>query len=342
MVDSNLNKEHLVTVVSEDHETPCWGCGLRILHPPNAPVFKCGWCGAITDKYESKCDHKNYWWRHMRDRCFVCVLIGFILFVICGGVWAVYPVIFSISFFCGIFHLTITGILSITTVLLFTLTALRSAGTPPLIEWGSYPAVGKKQLENYTFCHYCSKPKSPRTHHCRTCGVCVLDMDHHCPFIGNCVGAANHQHFIAFLISVLVSTMYVTIMSAYAGLHIWPPLTYRYLDHFRGGDRSLAWRALQDVAIALASSAVLLSTRGLVLVYLFVSSISLEIGISVLLWQQLCYIYEGQTYLSSLSMRGGVAAGEKDCKNLFRFFGCPYPVLRFLPNSWNSPKRHEK
>lgn len=185
MVDSNLNKEHLVTVVSEDHETPCWGCGLRILHPPNAPVFKCGWCGAITDKYESKCDHKNYWWRHMRDRCFVCVLIGFILFVICGGVWAVYPVIFSISFFCGIFHLTITGILSITTVLLFTLTALRSAGTPPLIEWGSYPAVGKKQLENYTFCHYCSKPKSPRTHHCRTCGVCVLDMDHHCPFVSS-------------------------------------------------------------------------------------------------------------------------------------------------------------
>ncbi|XP_073266722.1 protein S-acyltransferase 11 isoform X2 [Populus alba] len=311
MVDSNLNKEHLVTVVSEDHETPCWGCGLRLLHPPNAPVFKCVWCGAITDKYESKCDHKNYWWRHMRDRCFVCVLIGFILFVICGGVWAVYPVIFSISFFCGIFHLTIT-------------------------------AVGKKQLENYTFCHYCSKPKSPRTHHCRTCGICVLDMDHHCPFIGNCVGAANHQHFIAFLISVLVSTMYVTIMSAYAGLHIWPPLTYRYLDHFRGGDRSLAWRALQDVAIALVSSAVLLSTRGLVLVYLFVSSISLEIGISVLLWQQLCYIYEGQTYLSSLSMRGGDAAGEKDCKNLFRFFSCPYPVLRFLPNFWNSPKRHEK
>ncbi|KAG6768279.1 hypothetical protein POTOM_027180 [Populus tomentosa] len=316
MVDSNLNKEHLVTVVSEDHETPCWGCGLRLLHPPNAPVFKCVWCGAITDKYDSKCDHKNYWWRHMRDRCFVCVLIGFILFVIC--------------------------ILSITTVLLFTLTALRSAGTPPLIEWGSYPAVGKKQLENYTFCHYCSKPKSPRTHHCRTCGICVLDMDHHCPFIGNCVGAANHQHFIAFLISVLVSTMYVTIMSAYAGLHIWPPLTYRYLDHFRGGDRSLAWRALQDVAIALVSSAVLLSTRGLVLVYLFVSSISLEIGISVLLWQQLCYIYEGQTYLSSLSMRGGDAAGEKDCKNLFRFFSCPYPVLRFLPNFWNSPKRHEK
>ncbi|KAL8536936.1 hypothetical protein ACS0TY_012212 [Phlomoides rotata] len=47
----------------------------------------------------------------------------------------------------------------------------------------------------------CSKPKSPRSHHCRSCGMCILDMDHHCPFIGNCVGAANHRCFILFLIS---------------------------------------------------------------------------------------------------------------------------------------------
>lgn len=108
--------------------------------------------------------------------------------------------------------------------------------------------------------------------------------------IGNCVGATNHRHFIAFLVSILVSTMYVTIMSAYAGLHIWPPLPHRYLDHLRAGNRSLAWRALQDVAVALASSAVLLSTRGLVLVYLFVSSTSLEIGISVLLFYGSSYV----------------------------------------------------
>ncbi|KAJ6740591.1 S-ACYLTRANSFERASE [Salix purpurea] len=249
MVDSNLNKEHLVTVVSEDHETLCWGCGLRLLHPRNAPVFKCGWCGAITDKYESKCDHKDYWWRRMRDRCFVCVLVGFILFVICGGVWAVYPVIFSISFVFGIFHLTITGFGLLYNVLL---------------------SACKEQYQLYWKLCWCNK--SPTLH-------CI-------PCINSC------QH--------------------------------------------------NDVAIALASSAVLLSTRGLVLVYLFVSSTSLEIGISVLLWQQLCYIYEGQTYLDSLSMRGGDEVGDKDCKNLFRFFGCPYPVLRFLPNFWNSPKSHRK
>lgn len=100
-----------------------------------------------------------------------------------GGVWAVYPVVFSISYFCGIFHSSITVILSMITLSMFSLAAFNSPGTPPIIEWGSYPVVGKGYLENYTFCHYCSKPKSPRAHHCSSCGMCILDMDHHCPFV---------------------------------------------------------------------------------------------------------------------------------------------------------------
>lgn len=103
-----------------------------------------------------------------------------------GGVWAVYPVVFSISYFYGIFHSIITIFLAISTLSTFSLAAFRCAGTPPSILWGSYPAVGKGGLENYTFCHSCSKPKSPRTHHCRSCGMCVLDMDHHCPFVSIC------------------------------------------------------------------------------------------------------------------------------------------------------------
>lgn len=100
-----------------------------------------------------------------------------------GGVWAIYPVLFSISFFSGVFHSMITAILSLSTLSTFSFAAFRSPGAPPRIEWGSYPAVGKGGLENYTFCQYCSKPKSPRAHHCRSCGMCVLDMDHHCPFV---------------------------------------------------------------------------------------------------------------------------------------------------------------
>uniref|UniRef100_A0A2P2KUM0 S-acyltransferase n=1 Tax=Rhizophora mucronata TaxID=61149 RepID=A0A2P2KUM0_RHIMU len=318
-----------VTEVAEEHETTCWGCGLRLLLPSYSPVFKCGWCGAVTKPNDKKCD-KYLWWRCLRDRCLVSILLGFILFVICGGVWAVYPIVFSIGYFCGIFHSILTAILSITTVSMFSLSAFRCAGKPPLIEWGSYPVVGKGHLENYTFCHYCSKPKSPRAHHCRSCGMCVLDMDHHCPFIGNCVGAANHRHFIAFLISAVISTVYVSIMSAYSALHIWPPLPRHSLYRLRGINSDLDWRTLKEIIYSVVNSAMFLSTRGLILVYLFLSSVSVEIGLSVLLWQQLYYIYEGKTYLGHLSSQGSDEGGGKDCKNIFRFLGCPYSVSRYL------------
>lgn len=160
--------------------------------------------------------------------------------------------------------------------------------------------------------------------------------------IGNCVGAANHQHFIVFLISAVISTIYVSIMSAYAAWCIWPPLTNISLGHLSGVGSYLAWRMLKEIIFTLLSSAAFLSVRGLVLVYLIVSSVALEIGLIVLLWQQLCYIYEGKTYLSHLSSQEGDEVGEKDCKNLFRFFGCPYTMSRYLPNIRNSRKKHEK
>ncbi|KAF3432479.1 hypothetical protein FNV43_RR27219 [Rhamnella rubrinervis] len=258
-----------------------------------------------------------------------------------GGVWAVYPVVFSISYSCGIFHSIITFILSVTTIYTFSSAAFRCAGTPPSVLWGSYPTVGKGDLENYTFCHCCSKPKSPRTHHCSSCEKCILDMDHHCPFIGNCVGAANHRHFIAFLISAVSSMIYVSFMSTYTGLHIWPPLSYKSLGHLNQyNSREMVFRAIREVILALLSSALLLSTRGLVLVYLFVSSVSVGIGLSVLLLQQLCYIYEGKTYLSHLSSRGNDEVVTKDCQNLLRFFGCPYSLSRYLPTF--RKKRHKK
>ncbi|PPS13064.1 hypothetical protein GOBAR_AA07554 [Gossypium barbadense] len=213
----------------------------------------------------------------------------------CGGVWAVHWFVFSVSYTFGIFHYILTAILAATTVSTFSLSAFRCAGTPPTLLWGSYPVVGKGDLENYTFCHYCVKPKSPRAHHCRSCGTCVLDMDHHCPFIGNCVGAANHRHFIAFLFSAVFSTIYISFISAYAGLHIWPPVKYRSLGHLNGSGRDLAIQAFKEVMLAL-------------------------IGLSVLLWQQLCYIYEGKTYLSHLSSQGsgGDHIEEKGCQNIFR------------------------
>lgn len=160
--------------------------------------------------------------------------------------------------------------------------------------------------------------------------------------IGNCVGATNHRHFIIFLISTLVSTMYVAIICSYAGWHIWPPPRFTSLARPYAFGNSSALRVVRELSLALLSSATLLSTRGVILVYLIVSSVSVQMGLTVLLWQQLCYIYEGETYLSHLSSGAGGRSGERDCQNLVRFFGCPYHFSRYLPINRGSWKRHRK
>ncbi|KAL7159980.1 hypothetical protein ABFS83_01G063900 [Erythranthe nasuta] len=329
--------------VSGDLETNCWGCGLRVLVSRTASVFKCGWCGAITKQNVARIDSNSTRFRRLRDQCFVSIVLLFMLFFTCAGMWAVNPIIFSVSYFVGFLHITLAAILSISTLSSFCLAAFRSAGTPPMILWGSYPAVGKGGLENHTYCHFCSKPKPPRAHHCRSCGMCILDMDHHCPFIGNCVGAGNHRPFILFLISTVISTLYVALMTSFAALHIWPPLEDRHVGIIGGVvSTEFVYRVLKDNVLSFLRSAVFLSARGLVLVYLFISSVSLGIGLSVLLWQQLSYIYVGKTYLSQLSAVDSEETTERDCQNLVRFFDCPYNAAVYLPSYWKSGKSHRK
>ncbi|XP_038687214.1 protein S-acyltransferase 11-like isoform X1 [Tripterygium wilfordii] len=208
-------QEHIISTLTEGHETTCWACELRLLLTSNSPAFKCGWCGAITNEKVHKHESTLFWWRRLRDRSFVCVLLGFMLFVIGGGVWAVYPVVFSISYYCGILHSIITMILSISTISTFSLAAFKCAGKPPSILWGSYLVVGKGHLENYTFCHYCSKPKSPRTHHCRSCGMCILDVDHHCPFPMEIIIQACYVEIINYSDFCSISGVTLHILSSF-------------------------------------------------------------------------------------------------------------------------------
>ncbi|KAG0455133.1 hypothetical protein HPP92_024425 [Vanilla planifolia] len=328
-------QENHVTAISEEHEQTCWGCGLRLLLVSYSPVFKCGWCGAITNpqnrirKPDSTCFSL---WRRIRDRFFVSVLLLFMSFVICAGFWAVYPVVFSINYFCGVFHSTITAILSLSSLSTFCLASFKSAGTPLNITWGSYPVVGKDSLENFTFCAYCEKPKPPRAHHCRSCRICVLDMDHHCPFIGNCVGAANHQYFIFFLISIVVSCSYVIGMTSYAAFHTWPS------NHEPSA--LVTSLLLKQILSGIATSVLSLSARGIILIYLAFACISVEIGIAFLLWQQLCYIYEGKTYVNHIKGDYNMG-GERGCQNILRFFSCPYLAYRMLLIPSNAAKMQE-
>jgi len=66
-------------------------------------------------------------------------------------------------------------------------------------------------------CHFCSKPKVVRSHHCSACGFCVLKLDHHCPWMMNCIGQNNQRYFMlfvtfAFLTAVLTSVLSVPIL----------------------------------------------------------------------------------------------------------------------------------
>ncbi|KAF8093233.1 hypothetical protein N665_0387s0020 [Sinapis alba] len=80
-----------VTTINEEYETIFWGCGLNLVLPSYTPVFKCGWCGAITNQNPVRVEIRNFGLRRFRDRCFVVILAVFMLFVICGGIWAFYP-----------------------------------------------------------------------------------------------------------------------------------------------------------------------------------------------------------------------------------------------------------
>lgn len=132
-------------------------------------------------------------------------------------------------------------------------------------------------------------------------------------------------------------------MCVYCLIHILPPLENgaAYASDVAHANTLSALRVVKNIVLAYVANAVFVSVRGLVLVYLFVASVSVAIGLSVLLWQQLSYIYEGKTYLSHLSAQGSEEDGEKSCGNLLTFFGCPHAIERHLPTIRNLRKRHK-
>ena len=63
----------------------------------------------------------------------------------------------------------------------------------------------------YKYCDTCNVYRPPRSKHCRSCNNCVLVFDHHCPWTGNCVGVRNYRHFLRFVLSVNILSIFVLV-----------------------------------------------------------------------------------------------------------------------------------
>jgi hypothetical protein len=67
-------------------ETTCWGCGLRVVLPRFAPMFSCGWCGAITNVGRSEIKPVSAWSRRCstgQQCCFVSMVLVAIVSIAC-------------------------------------------------------------------------------------------------------------------------------------------------------------------------------------------------------------------------------------------------------------------
>lgn len=66
---------------------------------------------------------------------------------------------------------------------------------------------------NVKYCSTCHIWRVPRLSHCSICGTCVLSHDHHCIFLNNCVGVRNYRHFLWFLLTVTILSVYLAAFS---------------------------------------------------------------------------------------------------------------------------------
>jgi len=51
----------------------------------------------------------------------------------------------------------------------------------------------------YRYCYQCCHLKPDRSHHCSSCGKCVVKFDHHCPLINKCISHGNYKFFLLYL-----------------------------------------------------------------------------------------------------------------------------------------------
>lgn len=146
------------------------------------------------------------------------------------------------------------------------------------------------------------------------------------------MGANNHKNFVLFLVCTTLSCFYLLVMSTCAGSKLWPKPVK--LHHGKLAQLSVGFnfQFLSNVLTAVLFSTD--SVRALALIYLSIAALALLIGVGLLLHQQLHLLYNGETYIDSLSSGGWMDRdfrGGKGWANLGRVFGKRHPVFWLLP-----------
>ncbi|CAI7775611.1 unnamed protein product [Closterium sp. NIES-53] len=182
----------------------------------------------------------------------------------------------------------------------------------PMHGWvgGWVPLCLSGSFDGWQLCRRCDPPraKPPGAHHCSSCGTCVMDMDHHCPFIGNCVGRANQRHFLLFLLSTIISCIYVALMASATLYFLLPALDVTpHMPHNPPHDlTSFVSTATKAFAAALWAARKQLPIRAFIAFYLFIAALGTGISVSLLLYQQLDFILSGEGgYVDALKVKKG-------------------------------------
>jgi len=196
----------------------CCHCGVLLNVPENEPIIVCGACKKSSKIVEMRPKRTYDGYLHTGCCCykltscfpkqsFFYLAIVLTSFIIGGGFTAVAPEIlppFQTTSGCILW--SVSAFLSVNVVCNFIYARTTDPGLPdehPESLDGGAPLIALPP------CTVCSRPKPPRTHHCRTCNRCVLDMDHHCVFLDRCVGRHNFRFFLAFLLWVAVACAFV-------------------------------------------------------------------------------------------------------------------------------------
>ncbi|SPO30361.1 related to ERF2 - subunit of a palmitoyltransferase [Ustilago trichophora] len=86
----------------------------------------------------------------------------------------------------------------------------------------------RNQTVKVKWCETCGTYRPPRSSHCRVCDNCVENIDHHCTYLNNCIGRRNYVQFMVFLLSSILSALYVIAFTALRLVLLTKPRSYRY------------------------------------------------------------------------------------------------------------------